>query len=361
MSNILLAGYFGCGNLGDDAIMLGYLSALERVSPGHEFTIMSGNPDTLQRVHNLRGIDRRDSKAFQDAIQKTDLLVFPGGSIFQDVTSQRSVFYYHDLVKKAKKAGKKVLLLGQGVGPVTSFFGKRLTAEAFQLADQVTVRDPGSLTTLQSIGVKRPIKVTADTALLLPMPPDSGEAENYQVGGRTSIGVVCRPWGKGKATAELFAGFCRLLFENQMMPVLIEMDTVVDSPFIDEVEKLYGGRISHMRKIPSPVLIQQRLARMDSVVSMRLHGSVLGATVGLLPFTVSYDPKTSAFARLLGFDNPPMVEGLTPQRLFDLFSEHQRLRERYRTSVARNLVDLKKAAQNNIDLTLDALGLTPVR
>lgn len=358
MSHLILAGYFGCGNNGDDAILLGYLNALELASPGHDFTVMAGSPDAMQRTHNLRAIDRRDGKAFSEALATADAVVFPGGSIFQDVTSQRSVFYYHDLVKKAKKAGKKVLLLGQGVGPVTGFFGKRLTAEAFKLADVISVRDPGSISLLQSLGVKRPTKVTADSALLLPQPPDTGEGGNYGIAGTSTIGIIGRPWGKGKATVELFANFCRFLFQNQMMPVLIEMDSVVDAPFIDEVEKLYGGRISHVRKIATPVLIQQRLARMDGLVSMRLHGSILGALAGLLPFTVSYDPKTTAFARLLGYDTPPLIQDLTAQRLFELFSEHQRLRDRSRPLIERNLADLKKAAEGNIELTIDALRLS---
>jgi polysaccharide pyruvyl transferase CsaB len=359
MSLILLAGYFGSGNLGDDAILLGYLHALERVSSGHEYIVMAGSPDMMQRVHNLRAIDRRDMRAFQSSLESSDALVFPGGSIFQDVTSQRSAFYYHDLIKRAKKAGKRVLLLGQGVGPLNGFFGKRLSAEAFQLADTVSVRDPGSLATLQSLKVKRPVKVTADCAFLLPLPADTEEAQTYQVAGRTTVGVVARPWGKGKTTAEFFAGFCRLLFEHEMMPVLIEMDSVMDAPFIDEIEKLYGGRISHIRKLNSPITVLQRLSRMDGLVSMRLHGGILGAAVGLSPFMVSYDPKTSAFARQLGFDNPPNVEGLNPKRLLDLFLEHQRLRERYKATVARNVSEQRKAAEGNIELTLETLGLAP--
>lgn len=350
MATVLLAGYFGAGNLGDDALMQGYVLAMRSAGMDEDFQVLAGAPDVIQRYYNLPGWDRKNMKQVNEAISRCDVLVFPGGSIFQDATSSRSVIYYRELVMRAKKAGKKVLLLGQGVGPLTTFFGKRLAVEAFKAADVVSVRDPGSLATLQGLGVNRNVQVTADSAFLLPPPPDiSGEV--YGVAGMKSIGIAPRPFGKGKETVALFADLCGLIFRAQMVPVLIEMDRIEDGAMIDEIEKKAGGRISHIQKIDVASTAQIRLARMDGVISMRLHAAILASTVGVPPFIVSYDPKTVAFAKLLGLPAPPNIEGLTAQRLFDLFVQHQKEAERNRQIVQRSVAELVKLAQGNIELS----------
>lgn len=355
MARLLLAGYFGSGNLGDDAIMQGYVLGMRAAGLDEEFDVLTGSPDATQRYYGLPGWDRKNMKQVAEAISKCDMLVFPGGSIFQDATSTRSVAYYAQLVSRAKKAGKKVLLLGQGVGPLTSFFGKRMAVEAFKAADVVSVRDPGSLTTLSSLGITRPIQVTADSAFLLPQPVENpGEA--FGVAGMKSIGIAPRPYGKGKETIALFADLCGLVFRSQMVPVLIEMDRFDDGAMIDEIEKKAGGRISHIRKLDVASTAQTRLARMDGVIAMRLHAAILAATVGVPPFVVSYDPKTAAFAKLLGLPPPPSIENITAQRLFEMFLVHQKAAERNRQIIARSVQELTELAQGNIELTRKALG-----
>ncbi|MHB8636811.1 MAG: polysaccharide pyruvyl transferase family protein [Fimbriimonadaceae bacterium] len=354
MARILLAGYFGAGNLGDDSIMQGYVLGMRSAGMDEEFEVLSGSPDSTQRYYNLQGYDRKNSRQISEAIAHCDMLVFPGGSIFQDATSTRSVKYYQELVSRAKRAGKKVLLLGQGVGPLTSFFGKRLAAEAFKAADAVSVRDPASLTTLKALGVTRPIQVTADSAFLLPPPPEA-TGEIFGVAGMRSIGISPRPFGKSKETVALFSDLCGLLFRAQMVPVLIEMDRIEDGLLIDEIEKKSGGRISHIRKIDVASTAQTRLARMDGLIAMRLHAAILAATVGVAPLIVSYDPKTVAFAKLLGLPAPPSIENLTAQRLFEMFMAHQKSAERNRQIVARSVKELTELAQGNLVLTQKAL------
>ncbi|HLK16105.1 MAG TPA: polysaccharide pyruvyl transferase family protein [Fimbriimonadaceae bacterium] len=350
MAAILLAGYFGSGNLGDDAILQGYVLGMREAGMDEEFHVLSGSSESIQRNYGLISWDRKNMRQVAEAISKCDLLVFPGGSIFQDATSTRSVAYYRELVVRAKKAGKKVLLLGQGVGPLTSFFGKRMAVEAFKAADAIAVRDPGSLTTLKSLGVNRPIQVTADSAFLLPPPPEN-PGEVYAVAGMRSIGIAPRPFGKTKETVTLFSDLCGLIFRAHMVPVLIEMDRFEDGDLIDLIEKKSGGRISHIRKLDVASTAQTRLARMDGVIAMRLHAAILAATVGVPPLIVNYDPKTLAFAKLLGLPIPPAIEGLTAQRLFEMFMEHQKATERNRQIVLRSVKELTDLAVGNLELT----------
>lgn len=313
---LLLAGYFGCGNLGDDAILAGYVHAL--AGKNHEITALSGDPDATARAFGIAAKNRRSAAEVSAEIARCDALVFPGGSIFQDVTSWRSPLYYARLVSMAKKRGKRVFLVGQGVGPVTTWMGRRLTRQAFQLADAIVVRDPDSEKALRALGVTRNIQLGADSAFLLP-PPRESETAGFQVGEMKAVGIAPRPVKGCPQLVETVSDLCRLLHGKGYMPVLIEMDRLHDGPFIAAVEKTLGGKAPSLRKAASPMLVQQRVARMESVIAIRLHAGILAASAGTVPFMVSYDPKVAALANGFGLPYVPINAVTSARALFEAF------------------------------------------
>lgn len=334
--------------------MLGFVQGLG--SAGHEVAVLSGAPEETFRLYGFTAIPRMDPSAVNQAIGQCDALIFPGGSIFQDVTSLKSVGYYGQLVKRAKSAGKQVFLVGQGVGPLTSFFGKRWASAAFDAADAIVVRDTESAGVLRELGVKTPIRVGADSAFLLPRPPENADQSSFQVGTMQTVGISARPMGKNtKVVAQMFADLTRLLFQANYMPVLIEMDREVDGPLIQMISKLQGGKVPDLRKVQTPMQLQQRLARMESVIAMRLHAGILATTVGVPAFMVSYDPKVSSFAKNLGLNTAPSIEGLSAQRLFENFQMFQRDRERNLQIVERKREEFSKAAKTNVEAVLGCL------
>lgn len=352
MPHLLLAGHFGCGNLGDDAILLGFVQG---IGGGFDLSVMSGAPEETYRNYGLRSIPRKDFGAFGDELAKSDALVFAGGSIFQDATSGRSVAYYSQLVKKAKNAGKKVFLVGQGVGPLDGFFSKRMAASAFNLADGIVCRDPSSPSLLKAIGVNKPVKVGADLAYLLPEQPPTEET-SYAVGNMKTVGIAPRPFGKDpKKAIQLFGDLARLLFQANMMPVLIEMDSKHDGPMIVEIGKHQGGKVPDIRKLVTPMQVQGRMARMDSLIAMRLHAGILATTVGVPPLMVAYDPKVAAFAKMLDIANPVSIENLTAQRLFEHFMAFNKDRERNLKVMERKRNEFRTQAMVNIDVVLEGM------
>lgn len=352
-AHLLLAGYFGSGNLGDDAMLVGFAQGL---GPGFDLTVLSGAPEETYRLHGLRAIPRRDFRKIKEELRNCDALVFPGGSVFQDVTSTKSVLYYSQLVKLAKKAGKRVLLLAQGVGPLTGFIGKRAAIAAYQAADVVTVRDPASGALLQTLGYRGVARVTADMAFLLD-PGKESEAAHFAVGNMTTVGIAPRPHKYKKAVVRLFGDLAKLLFQANMMPVLIEMDRNEDGPLITEISKVQGGKIPDIRRLQIPQQAQQRIARMDALIAMRLHAGILAASVGVPPFMVSYDPKVAAFAKLMELPFAASVEGLSAQRLFEQFMAFQKERERNVKIVARKRDEMVNLARQNIDIVREKLAL----
>lgn len=351
--NLLVAGYFGCGNLGDDAILAGLSEGLADAPV--DFTVLSGAPEETFRVYGMRAIPRRDMKMVQNAIDSCDALVFPGGSIFQDVTSVRSCGYYSSLVQRAKKAKKKVAMVGQGVGPLKTFLGKRMAVGAFQAADVLVVRDPSSAALLRELGVKRPALMGADMAFLLP--PSSGkETASFAVGDMKTIGIAPRPWGKETGNIiKLFGEFSRMLFKSNLMPVLIEMDQAEDRNLIAEISKTQGGKVPDIRKLYSPMQVQDRMSRMEAVVAMRLHAGILAVSVGVPPYMVSYDPKVTSFAKMMDLPPAPAIEGLTAQRLYDGVTAFLKDAERNKKLMEKKREEQRRLAQVNIEAVRSCL------
>lgn len=351
---LLLGGYLGSGNLGDDAVMLGFADGAARV--GFDISVLSGAPEETNRNYGFTSYQRRDFKEIERALAKCDALVFPGGSIFQDVTSVKSVAYYQKVVAMAKKANKKVFLVGQGVGPLNTFFGRRLAASAFNDADGIAVRDAASLEALKALGVKKSARATADSAFLMPIAPPSDDAADFAVGNMKVVGVAPRPLDRKTDVIGLFGDFCRLLYQSGSMPVLITMDQAEDSALAQEISKKQGGKIPDLRRVNTPMGIQQRIGRMDMVVAMRLHAGILAVNAGVPPLMVSYDPKVTAFSKQLGIGPSLNMEGLTPQRLLDSFLQFQKDRERNEKLIARKHEELRKLAEGNIELVAVGLG-----
>lgn len=346
MKKLLLAGYFGCDNLGDDAILLGFLEGIKK--EGYQVTALSGAPEETYRLYGVSAIPRKDMGRFKQAITEHDALVFLGGSIFQDVTSAKSAMFYANLVREAKKANKKVVMLGQGVGPLNTFFGKRAAKYAFDAADGIAVRDPESAKALHALGVTKTPRATADMAFLLPQ--IETEDAGFQVGSMKSVGLIPRPHGKGQEVEKLFADLSRMLFENGYMPTLIELDRKYDGPLIQSIEKAQGGKIPSLRKITTPMDLQKRLVRMDGVISMRLHGGILATTVGIPPIMLSYDPKVSAFASEAGLPSALQMNNLTASRVFDSFQSLMKQREQAVEKLVARRETLKQQAMLNIEV-----------
>ncbi len=353
-TQILLCGYFGCGNLGDDSILVGLSESLTDLDV--KFTMLSGAPDETFRLYGMRSVPRLDLKMVQESILECDYVVFPGGSIFQDITSVRSAGYYHSLIQRAKKAGKKVYLLGQGVGPLNTWFGRRFALASFNLADEIVVRDPGSMALLRKIGVKRPIKLGADMAFLMPPPPDQTEDTAYQVGGMRTVGIAPRPFGRNvKRIRQLFADLAKKLYESGIIPVMIEMDQREDGPLIYEISKLLGGKVPDIRGMATPMMVQQRMSRMEAVIAMRLHAGILASSVGVPPYMISYDPKVTALAKLLELAPAPPIDTLTADRLYENFMDFMKDRNRNIRIVERKREEMKNAAMVNVEVLRESL------
>jgi len=298
VKRLLLSGYYGYGNAGDEAVLAGLVTGFRSAAPTDdlELTALSGSPTETRTTHGISAVDRYRPAALLSAIARCDAFLSGGGSLLQDVSSAHSIFYYLGVVKMAQMLGKKTMFIAQGIGPLTLPRSRKLVAAVANKLDAVTVRDPDSADLLQQIGVTSPsIEVTADPALLLSH-PNFPSGSPIIGGGGGSFGVALRPWHGQENLGTQVAAACLTSLGGQQ-PLLLPMQDASDRPIAEQFTQKWGqpnaATLCSTTDGLNPLL--SIIAGCDMMVGMRLHALVLAAAAGVPSVALSYDPKVAAF------------------------------------------------------------------
>ncbi len=348
MTRLLLAGYYGCGNLGDEAVLAGAVTGFRRLLPDCELAALSDNPDATSTLHGIaahrRGV--RDAKA---AIGACDAFLLGGGGLLQDVTSWRSPLYYLALLDAARRARKPVIVFAQGMGPLQRAWIRRLAKTELDRVDLVTVRDSASAEFLKELGVTRPpVHVTADLALLLEPRP----AEPLISGAL----VVCpRPFEKNEWVAPLGRALRGVALAMNRLVVAVPFDEKLDHDVAGACASAANGRVLVPPAHPAELL--GALRPVTLLVGVRLHALILGALAGVPVLGLSYDPKVAAFLDALG--RPPVAQlpRVEEQKLGQALLDAVKHRGDIVAAQNERLIALRTAAEQNIRLVAETLGL----
>jgi polysaccharide pyruvyl transferase CsaB len=230
-------------------------------------------------------------RTVRQAIRDSDALLLGGGSLLQDATSLRSLLYYLALIRWGLRAHGRVLLVGQGVGPLRRPLSRWLTGATLRRVPFLSVRDADSARLLQSLGVAQ-AHVDADLTWALEAQPSHTELD----GDALWVGIAPRWWQDAPA-AEAFRALCRQLHAEGFRAVLIPMQETQDRSLCELIAAESDAFV-----LPAPTHPAQLLGVMRSlwgVVAMRLHGAIFAASQGTPVLCVSYDPKVDALAEQL--------------------------------------------------------------
>ena len=199
MKRIVVSGYYGAKNAGDEAMLAAMLEVLGDLDPELHITVISADPADTRRRHGVEAIGSFDAGAIFSAMRRADLVVSGGGSLLQNVTSGRSLYYYMAVIFLALLLGKRVMLYAQGIGPVTGVFACRAMRWLGNRVSLITVRDEGSMAELRRLGIMRPpMECTADPVLgIHPVGKEAGRAilAHYGAdGAKPVVGISVRDW-----------------------------------------------------------------------------------------------------------------------------------------------------------------------
>lgn len=287
VNKIFLFGYYGFDNLGDELLCAYYTSVLVTYFPEVRVIVLTHN--MKQRVpENVLLISRWNLWQIAKLMNPGDLLVGGGGSVFQDITSKRSLLYYSALLRLAYGRGMEIILAGQGIGPLSPL-GRKVASFSLNLAHSISCRDQWSLGTLVNMGVTRPeLSLGVDPLWDLSDQVLKVDRSNRQSCG-SSIGFIFR---KDNLLQKLS------LLENLKLKFGdIKLITLFPGDYhaADKLGQELGGS--------PPVLVQEvndftaLVPELSLVIGEKLHGLLLAARCGLPGIGLSSDPKIKAFCQ----------------------------------------------------------------
>lgn len=355
---VLVSGYYGFGNAGDEAVLDGLLHSLRlaNCAPGLEVTVLSADPGYTERVHGVEALERTRLLPIWRALREADLFISGGGGLLQDATSRRSPLYYLALIEMAHKAGTPVYLYGQGVGPLSSPAVLRAARAILPRAAGAGARDELSAQLLHRLGMdEEKVQLTADAAFALDPPPAVARAAVLEelalpFGRFPLVGVVWRPPLR-RSGANLLPRVARavahLAGATGAGVVVMSFHPRVDRAASQELARAIAKERPEVPVfVPSARFEHRRwlalAAALDLAVTVRYHGLAFAAIGGVPALAIAYDPKVSSLAERLGVPWLPL-EADADQLLEAVWSAWERSDELAEALPAR-VAELRAAA-----------------
>ncbi|MBE6637544.1 MAG: polysaccharide pyruvyl transferase CsaB [Ruminococcaceae bacterium] len=294
---ILMIGYFGYGNTGDEAILDVEITAWRRQAPERPITVLSARPSETARRYGVTAIGRFSLWNVWKALRCCQTVVFGGGGLLQDSTSKRSLAYYALLLWLASRFKKEIHVTANGIGPITSSFGKKLTAAVLRPIPSLGVRDCASAACLQRLGYRGKIIPCADPAIHLP-PADPERLQHLLRRHALTKGhyLVVAPKGGSSVSVEVLAAHIQSrIGEDHTNILLLPLFPREDEAICRRLRAL----LPHAVWITdlSPGEIRALIASAAEVIAMRWHALLFASESGVPFYTVAGDFKTESFLR----------------------------------------------------------------
>ena len=348
---VVICGAYGRGNAGDDAILEAILQEMRSIDPDMPVLVLSKDPKSTRLAYRVQAVHRSNFPAWLRAMRRAKLYINGGGSLIQDVTSRRSLWFYLHNISAAKKAGCRVQMYGCGIGPVTREIHRRLAARVLNAnVDVITLREPDSREELRLMGVTKPeILLTADPALTLRRASDDEiDSVMLRAGIPPHGKYICfalRQWKGFEEKAPLFGAAAQYAYDTYgLTPVFTAVEKHLDPVAHRLAAKSLTTPHYFLDDAGGAGTIIGSLSRMEVVVSMRLHALIFAAGQGIPLAGVVYDPKVSAFLKYIGQELFVDLDALTEEGLRHMIDQAvgQSRRPEDQAAAVRRLQELEQ-------------------
>lgn len=286
MKKILISGYYGFDNFGDEAILGVLINHLR----GNDITVLSSNPEKTGRTHNVNSLNSFNPKLIVERLPKFDMLISGGGSLLQNVTSNKSLFYYCGLINIMASLKKDVVIFAQGIGPVKGFWGKLIVKSALKKCKYISVRDVKSQELLKSWGIESNLVCDPIFDLNVPTPKRTRK-----------VGIQLRKFAS--LTDELFDEIIKqvaLKFSDREIELICFQDSEdegISKVFLNKLKKKNPTINANIIKNLTNKEVIEKVSEYDYLIGMRFHACLLGLKYGIKTLAISYDPKVETLAK----------------------------------------------------------------
>ncbi len=361
--DVVLSGYYGFSNSGDDAILEAIITQLRDACPNISITVLSNTPKETAAMYGVNSVDRFDFFALKKLFARTKLLISGGGSLIQDVTSTKSILYYLTVIKMAKFSGAKVMLYANGIGPVNKAKNRRAVAKALKDVDCITLRENSSKEELCDImGGDVSATVTADPVFGMEgCRDDAVDAAISMAGlGRDDKFFVLsvREWKTMDPDAvHKLCGFAKAVYNRYGIKALvIPMQKTRDSEISTRIyEGLDSAAAVYVEGLP-PEIMMEIIKRAQFVVGMRLHTLIYATKAGVPAVALDYDPKVDAVMKYVGIDFTQKVEKIDADVLLGYVDEILENYGEITAEIKKKSGELSVLAHKNTEMAIELIN-----
>lgn len=317
---IVLSGYYGFDNIGDEAVLLSIIQSLKKQMNDVNITVLSHTPEKTSTTYGVQSVNRWKLKEIIKAIRQADLLISGGGSLLQDVTSAKTIPYYLAIVVIAKILGKPVVFYSQGIGPVNKKINRYLIRWVSRGVDHLFVREEQSKQELVRLGVKAS-KITVAIDPVIGIKPSS-EAKKQSIK-QPSVGVYLRNWENKEHILKEMRKVVAHLYQEGYHVYGIPMHGHEDLEIAKTLNQLTEGKLEVIQEALKIDDVVTYTKSFDFIIGMRLHSLIIAHALGVPMIGLSYDPKINHFMDEVGQKNYVDVKTFDADKLIALIGDVQ--------------------------------------
>lgn len=313
---VLLYGWFGEGNLGDELILSSMIRIVRNAMPQAKLSVMSSKPKETSQFHFNEGLDGTIStyidhrpKSIVRACKygiiqvcrnlfRPEIVVMATGGALSD-WNEASAIPILDLIEFWAARGKMIFLFGIGAGPISHKESFERFSKPLSKVRLITVRDEYSKFELEKLGLRN-VVLTRDVVFSLTC--DSWG--NHGNGGPVrKIGLVVAPVCRETPSvyeeyASRLARVAALLadkYEVTVIPFQRDYDLPLTNLLLSADDRIKcAGDDDTMQSTLDAVSEQ------DLIIGMRFHSIVVALLMRKLVIPIVYHPKCYSLTDEMG-------------------------------------------------------------
>lgn len=362
---ITISGYYGFGNLGDEAILESLVTSLrDRFGAGElEIVVLSNNPERTEKGHGVKAANRWNPAVVFRTLKNSEVLISGGGGLLQDRTSSPSFWYYITLIYLARILSVPTYVFGQGIGPIKKKYNELLLRGAIPGIKGFHVRDDRSAKLLRSFGIEEDKLTVGDDLAFLLSGTGANKDEYLNSPDKEIVAAALRSDIKGRTDVlrAVSSGLDMLYEKFDVNVVLFSTDSLSDEDINTDLQASTEAPckiidVDHL----SPAQLVEMMGDLNLVIAGRLHALIFSLLSDTPIQGISYDPKMDLLIEKLNeLDGDPDFSIWQPDDLINATEYLSDLESIYRErselveKVSRAKDEITRRAKNKLDLALD--------
>lgn len=307
--NVIISGYYGAKNTGDNLLLEAIAQALTAADPSVHVSVAATNPTEVERSHGLPAYARKDLHLITPHLDSCTAFVLGGGGLWNDYNFNElggvTALFDHPIASipgwtqtqlLAQLLGVQTCAFGLGVGPLSDDGARKLVQLAASGMQLIVVRDDTSRHLLDELGVHADVAPDPVYGLTLPdgVPP---------VSSRRYIALNLRDWQFSNADylaqlRDALVTWCRRESGAIVGVPMQPSDVKTLQSFLATLPDGIDHSVLRWQHDPTEAIDVLRSSLF--VIAMRLHTCLIAHRLQRAVVGLAYDPKVREHFEELG-------------------------------------------------------------